>query len=301
MILAERIEFSPHLASFYSEMIRLSSQVCRDRHALTLSEYELLMALMESNGPLLISELSDFLVLQVGTVWQMTSSLAKRGLIEGRSSKEDGRCQLCSLTEEGNRLASRCCEDLHGYLNSICQRLLPDSEFFGCINSSIASSLDVLRGHEAACSDKMVREVRFKAEFTILSRVLTERWRLCVADACGLSLTQFRMLHVLDEAQAVRVQDLADSLFIPRSQASTCKNVLISGGFAQQQSNPEDARSVIVSRTSKGSALVNQILPLLNEITVASHNPSPEEGVVVLRAWHARMYCNLVSHWKENA
>lgn len=300
MVLAERIEFSPHLVSLYAEIVRLSSQVCRDRHALTLSEYELLAALRKSIGPLLIGELSDFLVLQVGTIWQMTSSLAKRGLVEGRSSKEDGRYQLCSLTKEGELLASRCCEDLYGYLNSIYMRLLPDSEFFEYMNRSITSSLDVLRGHEAACSAKMVREVRFKVEFTIMIRVLMEKWRSCVANACGLSLTQFRMLHVLDEAQAARVQDLADSLFIPRSLASTCKNALISSGYAWQQSNPDDARSVIVLRTSKGSALVNQILPLLNEITAASHNPGSDEGVAVLRAWLARMYCNLASHWRTN-
>ena len=301
MSLVERIEFSSHLASMYAEIARLSSRFCRERYALTLSDYELLLALRESDRPLLVSEMADFLVLQVGTVWQMTSSLAKRGLIVGGGSKTDARCRLYSLTGEGERLALRCSEDLLDHLNAICKRQLPEGEFFEFMNRGIASSLDALRGRATLCSGRMTREVPFKAEFEILIRVSMERWGDCVAEVCDLNLTQFRVLHVLDETQAVRVQDLADSLFLPRSQASACKNSLIARGYARQEQNPDDARSTVLFRMEKGTAAINDILPRLNEVIAASHNPGSDEGIAVLRAWIARMYSNLMSYWKANA
>lgn len=289
----ERIGFSAHLATFYLEFSRVSAAFCKERHSLTLTEYELLLTLLGAGRSLTFYELADFLVLRPGTLWHMAPSLLDRSLIVAECSRQDRRQASLRLTGKGAQVAASCNCGLTAYVKGMTQSMLPDDEYRQFLQTGIAASLDSLRGCAASASLSGELMPGQRVEFNVFVRVIIEKWRRCVRECADLSLNELRVLQALSEGPFLRMQDIADALLMTRSEVSACKKSLCGRGLACQKSNPFDGRSCLLGLTQKGRGVLRRCLPALDEITVPAHRPSTEESVMVLRAWHSRMYCNL--------
>ena len=125
----ETIGFSAQLAAIYTELSRCNSLFCRTRFGLTVTEYELLLCLWETEKPLGFNQLSDFLMLKTSTLWHMVPPLIDRSLLAAKSSDEDGRRARLALTEKGRLLAEECCRDLFAFSKGVAQESLPDVEY----------------------------------------------------------------------------------------------------------------------------------------------------------------------------
>lgn len=82
-------------------------------------------------------------------------------------------------------------------------------------------------------------------------------------------------------------------LLSPRSHVSLSKRRLCEAHLAKEMPNPFDSRSVLVGLTARGQRTLDRALPALDAITIPAHNPGTDEAVMILRAWHSRMYYNL--------
>jgi DNA-binding MarR family transcriptional regulator len=72
-----------------------------DEHGLTLSQFQLLDALLDAGRPLTVRELAIGAGISSPTATRMLTGLEKDGLIVRERPPEDRRCVLISLTEPG--------------------------------------------------------------------------------------------------------------------------------------------------------------------------------------------------------
>lgn len=292
----ETLGFSAQLAAIYTELARCSGLFCRKRFDWSLTEYELLLTLWEAEDALSFAQLADFLILRTSTLWHMVPPLADRGLVTVQNDQKDRRLGRLQLSASGSHLVTECCESLFAFSKGVAQESLPDTEYDRFLRTGIGRNLDVLRGHPADFELKRLPEAAQGVEFTIFIRGILEKWRQCVQDQCQLTFNEFRVLHVLSDIPSLRVQDIAERLLAPRSQVSLSKRHLRKRGLVREFSNPFDGRSVLIALTPTGRRILEEVLPNLDAITVPTHHPGSEEGVMVLRAWHSRMYYNLKRH-----
>ena len=295
---AERIGFSLRLSAMYVELLRLASSFVHDDSGLTLTEWEVVVGVAQSPRPLRVRELADFLVLEVATLWQLIPRLLDEGLVGQASDGEDRRMLLLVADERQRLHAADCFRSLSRHVAGITLRYLPTEEFDMHMARSIGASLDVLRGHPADVS-LPVAGGYLRLEFLVFARVIIDRWRAVIRRSCGRSLSEFRVLDALCGSQRLRVQDLSELLLLARSQVSACRRALDARGLVRTGRNPLDGRSVLLAATEKGRSLVAGALPALDELTERAHRPDTEGGVMVLDAWHARMYYNLKRYHEE--
>ncbi|GHJ57833.1 hypothetical protein NOK12_03520 [Nocardioides sp. OK12] len=74
---------------------------------LSLTEYEILVRLSERDGRLRMAQLADALAHSRSRVTHTVARMERAGLVERRSSPEDGRGIMCWLTDAGRELLER--------------------------------------------------------------------------------------------------------------------------------------------------------------------------------------------------
>lgn len=297
---AETVGYSSQLATMYLENMHLLSSFCKDMYQLTASEYELMLTLLKSQCSLQIQQLADFLVLKPSTLWQMALSLEDRGFVIKYCDESDKRLLGLSLSDKGRLLINECSKGLSKLHARIIYDALPHQEHSQHLHKTIGASLDTLRGHSSAITLVETSPTEFRVEFMIFMRVIIEQWKQCIRNHAELSFSEFRILHTLDEHSAMRIQDISQHLMIAPSQVSAGKRRLEIKEYILEKKNPLDGRSVLLTATAKGLTLVEEVTKHLDRITVPTHSPGTEEAVMVLRAWHTRMYYNLRKHYGQN-
>lgn len=74
----------------------------RQEHALSLSEYDVLLRLARApRRALRMSDLADRVLLSPSGLTRLVTRLSARGLVQRRSEPEDGRVALAALTDRG--------------------------------------------------------------------------------------------------------------------------------------------------------------------------------------------------------
>ncbi len=295
---SEQIGFSSQLSTIYLEIIKLFSQKYRKDLGITLTDAEILLTLYQSDSALSFRQLADFLIMKISSIWQLTPSLEEREFIKIKNNERDKRLASISLSKQGDSLAKDC-NEAFCLLKNVIQKTLPDSEYYTYLQTGIHTNLDILRGFEVDFCIHNELSAGYSVEFIVFARAIVEKWRQCIHDSCKLNLNEFRILHSLADVTTMRAQDLSEHLLTPRSQISACKKHLVNLSLIEEVKNPFDARSLIIGITKKGRAIVNDVIPKLDEITVPTHVPSSDESVLILKAWHSRMYYNLKTYSKN--
>jgi DNA-binding MarR family transcriptional regulator len=108
------IRRSPHLSGHLAE-----------KHDLTQPQIFTLWQLKE-NGPMTMGELSELLSVTHGVATRMVDRLLKKGMVERRSSAEDRRVVLISLTDLGITVTEEVFKDaisvIRGQFKNVSQR-----------------------------------------------------------------------------------------------------------------------------------------------------------------------------------
>ena len=79
----------------------------RDRHGISLVEYEILVRLSESGGQLRMAKLADSLAHSRSRVTHTVRRMERADLVRRVESPDDGRGVVCRLTAHGDRLLRR--------------------------------------------------------------------------------------------------------------------------------------------------------------------------------------------------
>jgi MarR family transcriptional regulator, organic hydroperoxide resistance regulator len=77
-------------------------------------------------------------------------------------------------------------------------------------------------------------------------------------EECGLPLTWFEIMDLLERLSAARVQDIAAAFSISVGGTSKVVDKLEAGGYCRRRPNPADRRSSLIELTDQGRASLEQ-------------------------------------------
>jgi DNA-binding MarR family transcriptional regulator len=101
-----------------------------------------------------------------------------------------------------------------------------------------------------------------------LVRFETELWATLDArlkSECGLPLTWFEIMYLLQREPRQRVHDVAATFAITVGGVSKVIDKIEGAGFCRRVPNPEDRRSSLLELTSTGTACVDVALPVFED------------------------------------
>jgi DNA-binding MarR family transcriptional regulator len=105
-----------------------------------------------------------------------------------------------------------------------------------------------------------------------------------------LTLSQLRVLVVLDERGPTHLSDVADTLGVNPSTASRACDRLVGAGLVTRRSDPEDGRRIALSLSTTGRRLVRRILAarerLLADIVARMDTADRERLMAALRSFN---------------
>jgi DNA-binding MarR family transcriptional regulator len=125
----------------------------------------------------------------------------------------------------------------------------------------------------------------FTYHLQILANISTRIALLSIKPKFGLNIMQWRVLANIDRLEVATIQDLARASGVLVSQVSRTISGLDAKGLVKKRTNPKDGRSRAVSLTSKGEALVQQILEerrLWNDEMLRDLSPAEREQLMTL-------------------
>jgi DNA-binding MarR family transcriptional regulator len=109
----------------------------------------------------------------------------------------------------------------------------------------------------------------------------------------GLDYQRWRVLAVLSGHPGCSMQTLADLTAVDRTTLNHTLRLMIAEGLVDRQQRADDRRSVAISLTKKGSALLAKILPLILAQNARSVSGFKERELAALIAQLRRMMENL--------
>lgn len=95
-----------------------------------------------------------------------------------------------------------------------------------------------------------------------LLRLLDKEARETLERECGLRILDWRILASVAETTPITVRELAERLFISRSEASRSAAVLVDRGLITREDDPDDGRSCLFLITPQGAEIHARVLPL---------------------------------------
>ena len=291
----DRFAISHRIMTVITEHYRLTSALMRSDFNLTYSGLSTLTTLLEYTEAVPTPWLCDYLMLERKTVWNVLLKLEDRGLIAKEASPIDGRTMLLSLTPEGRVVSERANEALAAFARERFLASLQDEEFFEFMRDSSRESCDILRGHSMPTLAATPNQSHFfGSSHLLLWRTLISRWKEALRDNHGPSLSAFRLLDLLDQEREAKPSGLADTLRLPRSNASLYFRQLIQGGLIRETPSCSDGRYKTVALTKRGTQETDRLRKIVQSITQEAHRPLSQDGQLVVEAWYARMYVNLL-------
>jgi DNA-binding MarR family transcriptional regulator len=99
----------------------------------------------------------------------------------------------------------------------------------------------------------------------------------------SVTVTQFRVLVVLDQGNALNLARLAELLVVTPSSAMRTVDRLLVAGLVTRNDNPTNRREVMLGLTDEGRAIVQQVTTTRRDeiAQIVSGMPAPQRGALV--------------------
>jgi DNA-binding MarR family transcriptional regulator len=111
--------------------------------------------------------------------------------------------------------------------------------------------------------------------------------------AYGLTLPMYRVMAVLRQEGPQRLGDLSSMTSTELSTLSRLVTSMKKDGYVSRVRPEDDGRTVEISLTPKGAALVEQLMPLASEYETVGTRSFTEEEIAWLKAALVQIYDNL--------
>jgi len=118
------------------------------------------------------------------------------------------------------------------------------------------------------------------ALFKSLIKKITQEWNSSVADK--LSMSQFRMLYLLQHNGLSKPNELADALSVTPGAITGMADKLIDKGYVARTRDKQDRRVIHLVITEKGISYVDEMLEKQKESILAVFDRLPEEDIAHL-------------------
>ena len=130
-------------------------------------------------------------------------------------------------------------------------------------------SMPLTASRPSLLADGTDRDLRRLVYGIFTMSVRFDRLRERMAEALGLSGIQYHILMVVAErgqSEAVTVSTVAEVLHASGAYITTETGKLVTRGLLQKRPNPDDGRSVVLSLTDAGRALVDDFADTVREV-----------------------------------
>ena len=289
-----------HVAASYQAMTviaehyRRISGLMRSEFGITYTDLLALTTLLERTASVPTPWLSDYLMLDRKTIWNVLLKLEDLGYVSKTASPDDGRTMLLRLSASGNQAA----EDIHRRLSAFIREQflanLHEDEYFDFMRDTSKKAVDILRGHLVQPSlEESEERPLYGSSHIILWRSLIHQWRTTLRSHHGPSLGAFRILDFLAQEGETGPSTLADTLCLPRSNTTSYLQQLTQNGLLCQVPHSQDGRQKNIVITRRGIQEAHRLRSAIEKVAEAAHCSLSPEGQLVVDAWYLRMYANL--------
>lgn len=296
----EVMPFSYQLAVIYSEHVRLASAFLKQNHGLTYNEFVLLYLLFSYNNAVSPQVLVGQMFLSKRTILSLLDSLESKGFIHKLQDSQDKRKMHITLSESGTLLITKARVEVYVYLQGILWKSLPREEFQMLVGKSIVSSYNILKDDLPSASERTdpeLGEVTFEIfpihHYIFWLRVINQ-WAAIVSRSAGLSFYSFLVLLIAEEKGKICEREIADRLFINRSNVSRSVSKLAQQRLIRLVRDKQDERKRLIMLTKRGKEELERTNKVINEFTQAVHGSSTEEQLFAWKSWLPRMYHNRI-------
>lgn len=262
---------------------------------LNYTEFCILLALLETQEAALVENLADFLILKPRTVISSLASLEEKGLIRKQDAGEGGRKMYIFLSENGRTRIEKTVREVNRQNAETLHGSLPTDELQRVMLPRIKYAVDKLRGHSSdAFPTRHCANSDLGIDHFILWRALITQWTEEVHAIAGISLGEYRLLSLLLETGETNQSSACQRLMMQKSKVSDHKARLLKIALIEEAQAADDAREVLLHITKKGERTARRCESALKTTWENGHSGLSEEETLIVEAWYARMYGNLV-------
>lgn len=291
---SETIELTPHAMTFIIGQKQLIDRLLMPL-GINYTEFCILFLLLESGSPLLVEQISDYLIIGRRTVLSSLGRLEDEILIYKEDAKVDNRKMVTTLSHAGRCFIRNAVEEVNSGNSKLLHESLPTDELSGIMTSNMGYALDKLRGHTVSSINlNHLESQELGVNHFIYWKALIRKWSDCTHRTIGLSLAEYRMLASLSSDGEQTQGRLCRQLLLKKSKVSLYKAQLISRGLMVEAPKGSDFRENLLSITPDGRRLAENCSRPLSSIWQDAHYGLDRTEILTVEAWYARMYLNLI-------
>lgn len=114
---------------------------------------------------------------------------------------------------------------------------------------------------------------------SLVAKLLDRCTTRLLAESCGLTVAEWRVLAQLANESPASVRKLAEHAWVDRAEVSRAAASLVRRGYVKRRDNPRDRRSALLSCTDEGLDVYKKIRPLRAEFHRSmTRHLKPEEA-----------------------
>ena len=261
--------------------------IVREEGNLSLTDYCILKSLFLADSPMMMSEFETFLMLRSNTLSIATSRLETAGLLEKRSDDVDLRRISLVITKEGRKVVKKVLDAIYRrFFEQMWVEENRDIIIFGmeidaraylaCIGQSDSSSP---KGYEAVPG------------WVMGLKYLEQLWANEVKRSLGMSLSEFRLLYLLDDKpDGLISRDAGSILGLERSAFSRVASSMRKQEYVSAKRVEDDRRCFTLHLTKKGKTAVSRVINTLETLTDNYFASVPKADLAKQDSWHNLMY-----------
>lgn len=297
----ERVGFSMPMAACTLGHRRVIKRVSNKRFELSYDGFATLFTLFAvGDGPApCLEDLRDYLMLSRKTMLSILSDLEARGLVSKLSDPDDHRKMRLRLTSTGRTLTAEALQAFDEIWETKLCASLPDEEFAHFMASgTIERSVAALRGRDCPLSLPHANRRFYSIDHVVYWRAMSDGWARVARRTGDVTMAEFGILALLDDAGDLPTTSVIDALMVQRSVVSACTRALVARGLVVVSQDGSDGRRTTLSPTRDGRALARRLKRELVSFTQHYDTPS-DDSAAIINTWYSRMHANLRACWRE--
>lgn len=284
----EKVAFTPNLVTVVVDLHRRMSEAAMRASGLAYLPCCVLASIRSHAGEMRISDFPRANIARENTIVAASSKLERAGLLVKTHGPDDGRITVLRETDAGVSAVDRAFDHLYRTLCETVWSSFDAREVDAAIQafSSVAAELGI-----PACESEFRVHDRVPPAFLLVVAALMRAWSRATCEQAGLSLTEYRLLALLEAAgRSLPCFDIAEALMVDRSTVSVVLKPLQSQGMVCVERGV-DSRQRVVAVTDRGSSHLAAVTAVLERQTAEIYEQV--DSAAEIDDLHARLYDGL--------
>lgn len=286
----EKVAFTPNLVTVVVDLHRRMSEAAMQASGLAYLPCCVLASVRSHAGKMAISDFPRTNIARENTIVAATVKLERAGLLVKTRGSDDGRIAVLHETDAGVSAVERAFDRMYRFLCETVWSGFDAREADAVMQAFTAAAAEL---GIPACESGFAVHDRVSPAFPLAVAALMRVWSQTVLEQAGVSLTEYRLLALLESArQPLPCFDIAEALMVDRSTVSVVLKPLRSRGMIRVERGA-DGRQRVVATTDWGACRVAAATAVLERQTAEIYKRV--DSAAEVNDLHARLYDGLVT------